>query len=88
MMADVVVDKKFPGDCLVPKSETGALNFLKKYPEYNGDGVTIAILDSGVDPKATGLEVNMSILELFFLISIFFLSRIPICSIALSMSLL
>lgn len=56
-MADVVVDKNFPGDGLVPKSETGALNFLKRYPEYNGDGVTIAILDSGVDPRATGLQV-------------------------------
>lgn len=56
-MAGVVVDKKFPGDSLVPKSETGVIQFLKKYPNYNGDGVTIAILDSGVDPKASGLEV-------------------------------
>lgn len=58
IMADVVVDKNFPSDCLVPKNETGVVNFLKKYPEYNGDGVTIAILDSGVDPKAVGLEVS------------------------------
>lgn len=58
IMADVVVDKNFPSNCLVPKNETGVLNFLKKYPEYNGDGVTIAILDSGVDPRAVGLEVN------------------------------
>lgn len=56
-MADVVVDKNFPIEHLVPKNETGVVSFLKKYPEYNGDGVTIAILDSGVDPKATGLEV-------------------------------
>lgn len=58
IMADVVVDKKFPGDYLVPKHETGVSQFLKKYPTYNGDGVTIAILDSGVDPKASGLEVS------------------------------
>lgn len=55
-MADCV-NKSFPGDALVPKKETGVSNFLKKYPEYNGDGVTIAIFDSGVDPKAAGLEV-------------------------------
>lgn len=60
-MADAVVNTKFPGDCLVPKKETGVVNFLKKYPEYNGDGVTIAIFDSGVDPKAAGLEVIISI---------------------------
>lgn len=58
IMADVVVDRNFPSDCLVPKNETGVVNFLKKYPNYNGDGVTIAILDSGVDPKATGLDVS------------------------------
>lgn len=53
------MDKNFPSDCLVPKNETGVVSFLKKYPEYNGDGVTIAILDSGVDPKAVGLEVSL-----------------------------
>lgn len=58
IMAGAVVDKKFPGDFLVPKHETGVIQFLKKYPNYNGDGVTIAILDSGVDPKASGLEVS------------------------------
>lgn len=58
-MADVCVNKTFPGDCLVPKKETGVANFLKKYPDFNGDGVTIAIFDSGVDPKAAGLEVNI-----------------------------
>lgn len=63
IMAGVVVDKKFPGDSLVPKHETGVIQFLKKYPSYNGDGVTIAILDSGVDPKANGLEVMIFILE-------------------------
>lgn len=57
IMADVVVDKNFPGDCLVPKHETGVSQFLKKYPKYNGEGVTVAVLDSGVDPKACGLEV-------------------------------
>lgn len=60
-MMDSISEKKFPAQSLVPKAETGVLNFLKKYPEYNGDGVTIAIFDSGVDPKATGLQVIVTV---------------------------
>lgn len=59
---DHFVDKKFPINSLVPKNETGALNFITKYPQYDGKGVTIAIFDSGVDPKAAGLRVRMQTL--------------------------
>uniref|UniRef100_A0A8W7PUW9 Tripeptidyl-peptidase 2 n=2 Tax=gambiae species complex TaxID=44542 RepID=A0A8W7PUW9_ANOCL len=51
-----IVDVKFPVTSLVPKNETGALSFIRMYPEYDGRDVTIAILDSGVDPRAKGLE--------------------------------
>lgn len=57
-MADGVIEKNFPANCLVPKNETGAFAYLTKYPEYNGDGITIAIFDSGVDPRSAGLQVN------------------------------
>ena len=58
MVVDVP-DKKFPNEYLVPKNETGAASFIQKYPEYNGDGVTIAIFDSGVDPKSSTLQVRL-----------------------------
>jgi len=65
-MATSGIVESFPTGALVPKAETGVLNFLQKYPEYDGRDVTIAIFDSGVDPRATGLEVSWH----FFALSI------------------
>ena len=51
-------NEKFPVYALKPKSETAAKQFLEKYPLYDGTDITIAILDSGVDPSVSDLQVR------------------------------
>jgi hypothetical protein len=69
-------NEKYPISALKPKAETNALSFVRKYPSYNGTGVTIAILDSGVDPNAAGLQVRTMIC-IFPLTSTFLLLDSP-----------
>ncbi|CAG2163191.1 unnamed protein product [Oppiella nova] len=57
-MSAPVVNESFPLWALLPKRETTAQSFVDKYPEYDGRGIKIAIIDSGVDPGADGLQVT------------------------------
>lgn len=48
--------KEFGVSQSIPKAETGVLSLLEKNPQADGRGVKIAVLDTGCDLRAGGLE--------------------------------
>jgi subtilisin family serine protease len=46
----------FGPKCFIPKDATQQDLFLSKYPEFDGRGIKIAIIDSGIDLSLEGLQ--------------------------------
>ncbi|KAJ2783388.1 hypothetical protein GGI15_002600 [Coemansia interrupta] len=49
---------EFPTSGLVPRTVTQAADFVSKNPTFDGRGTTIAVVDTGVDAGAKGLQVT------------------------------
>ncbi|KAJ2390331.1 hypothetical protein GGI23_005644, partial [Coemansia sp. RSA 2559] len=49
---------QFPTHGLLPRIDTQASEFVRKHPSYDGRGTVVAVLDTGIDPGAQGLQIT------------------------------
>ncbi|KAJ1666207.1 hypothetical protein EV178_002447 [Coemansia sp. RSA 1646] len=49
---------QFPTHGLLPRIDTQASEFVRKNPSYDGRGTVVAVLDTGIDPGAQGLQIT------------------------------
>lgn len=52
---------EFPIRAVVPTEETQARSFREQNPTFDGRGILVAVLDTGVDPGAPGLQVRQNL---------------------------
>ena len=51
------IARSFPTATLIPKTVTGVENLLQKHPQWDGRGIKVAVLDTGIDPASDNLQV-------------------------------
>jgi tripeptidyl-peptidase-2 len=54
----------YPTSGLIAKDETQVSSFLKRFPDYDGRGIRVAVLDSGIDPATFGLDGKNKIVDI------------------------
>ena len=73
----LVPTSPFPLSGLLPKESTQALQFIRKYPTYDGRNVRIAVIDTGVDVAAAGLDSKVKMVDAIDCTGVSFLP--PLC---------
>lgn len=55
---------RFPTEGLLPKKATQSSDFIDRNPTFDGRGIRVGILDTGVDPAARGLDGKGKVVDI------------------------